>query len=176
MAWVKPVFGLVKRKMQIRKAQSVDFDAIWPIFHQVVAAGDTYSYDPETTEQEAFALWMEKPRQTFIVEENGQTSGTYYIKTNHAGGGQHVCNCGFMVAAVARGRGVASIMCEHAQSVAVELGYKAMQFNFVVASNEGAVRLWQKLGFATVGTLPGAFDHPELGYVDAHVMYKWLAS
>ena len=100
--------------------------------------------------------------------------GTYYIKTNQAGPGNHVCNCGYMVASAARGKGLATMMCEHSQQIALELGYKAMQYNFVVANNEGALRLWHKLGFTTVGVLPKAFNHPSKGLVDALVMYKWL--
>jgi len=117
---------------------------------------------------------MELPRKTFVFEEGGTILGTYYIKTNHDGPGDHVCNCGYMVSAEARGRGVATIMCEHSQEVARALGYKAMQFNFVASTNEGAVRLWHDLGFETVGRLPKAFNHPTRGYVDALVMFKWL--
>ncbi|SES27355.1 GNAT family N-acetyltransferase [Halopseudomonas bauzanensis] len=160
--------------MNIREATKDDFDSIWPIFHEVAAAGDTYAYPRDTTREQAFVLWMDYPRKTFVCEEDGQILGTYYIKTNQAGPGDHVCNCGYMVSSAARGRGLASAMCEHSQEVAVQLGYQAMQFNFVASSNEGAVRLWNKLGFATVGRLPKAFNHPSLGYVDALVMYKWL--
>ena len=160
--------------MNIREATKDDFDSIWPIFHEVAAAGDTYAYPRDTTREQAFALWMDYPRKTLVCEEGGQILGTYYIKTNQAGPGDHVCNCGYMVSSAARGRGLASAMCEHSQEVAVQLGYQAMQFNFVASSNGGAVRLWNKLGFATVGRLPKAFNHPSLGYVDALVMYKWL--
>ena len=160
--------------MDIRQASAEDFDRIWPIFHAVVSAGDTYGYRRDTGFDEARRLWIELPRKTFIAEENGEVLGTYYLKTNQSGPGDHVCNCGYMVSAAARGRGLATHMCEHSQSLAVELGYKAMQFNFVASSNEGAVRLWTKLGFDTVGRLPKAFHHPFLGYVDALVMYKWL--
>lgn len=109
-----------------------------------------------------------------MVEDDSGILGTYYIKTNQGGPGNHVCNCGYMVTIAARGKGLATMMCEHSQQVALELGYMAMQFNFVASSNEGAVRLWQKLGFSTVGVLPKAFNHPSQGYVDALVMYKWL--
>lgn len=160
--------------MIIRTATEQDFDAIWPIFHEIVAAGETYAYDPNTNREEAHKIWLHTPRQTFVAEVDGRIVGTYYLKTNQAGPGSHVCNCGYMVASQARGRGVASAMCEHSQKVAVELGYQAMQFNFVASSNEGAVRLWHQLGFATVGRLPRAFNHPTKGYVDALVMYKWL--
>ncbi len=160
--------------MIIRTATEQDFDAIWPIFHEIVAAGETYAYDPNTNREEAHKIWLHTPRQTFVAEVDGRILGTYYLKTNQAGPGSHVCNCGYMVASRARGLGVATAMCEHSQKVAVELGYQAMQFNFVASSNEGAVRLWHQLGFETVGRLPKAFNHPTKGYVDALVMYKWL--
>jgi L-amino acid N-acyltransferase YncA len=160
--------------MNIREATSDDFDRIWPIFHEIAAAAETYAYPPDITKQQAHALWMDAPRKTYVFEDDGEILGTYYIKTNQAGPGDHVCNCGYMVAAAARGRGLATAMCEHSQEVARGLGYKAMQFNFVASTNEGAVRLWHRLGFATVGQLPRAFRHPSRGYVDALVMYKWL--
>lgn len=162
--------------MKIREATREDFDRIWPIFHEIAAAGDTYGYARDTTKEQALSIWMESPRRTYVFEEDGRILGTYYIKTNQAGPGDHVCNCGYMVASAARGRGFATAMCQHSQEVARELGYKAMQFNFVASSNEGAIRLWHRLGFATVGRLPGAFHHPSRGYVDALVMYKWLDS
>jgi ribosomal protein S18 acetylase RimI-like enzyme len=105
---------------------------------------------------------------------DGKILGTYFIKTNQPGPGSHVCNCGCMVSRYARGKGLATAMCEHSQNIAKELGYKAMQFNLVIETNEDAVRLWHSLGFEIVGTIPKAFEHPKLGFVDAHVMYKWL--
>jgi len=160
--------------MNIREATKKDFDKIWPIFHEIVAAGETYAYIRDTTKEQAEKIWIETPRKTYVLEENGNILGTYYIKTNQSGPGDHVCNCGYMVSSKARGRGLATAMCDHSQKVAKELGYKAMQFNFVASSNEGAVRLWTKLGFETVGRLPKAFNHPSKGYIDALVMYKWL--
>ncbi|CAH1905332.1 N-acetyltransferase [Candidatus Nitrotoga sp. HW29] len=160
--------------MHIREATREDFDQIWPIFHEIAAAGETYAYPRDITKAEALRQWVEVPRKTFVFEDNGQVLGTYYIKTNQSGPGSHVCNCGYMVSSAARGRGLASAMCEHSQKIASELGYKAMQFNFVASNNEGAVKLWHKLGFDTVGRLPKAFRHPSKGYVDALVMYKWL--
>ena len=160
--------------MIIREAQAQDFDAIWPIFCEVVRAGDTYAYPRYTAPDQGFEIWMKNPRKTFVCEDNGRVLGTYYIKTNQAGPGAHVCNCGYMVASQARGLGVASAMCEHSQSQAKAMGYRAMQFNFVASTNAGAVRLWKRLGFEIVGRLPGAFDHPAQGFVDALVMYKWL--
>ena len=160
--------------MLIREATSADWDSIWPIFSEVVAAGDTYAYDPSTSKEQGEKIWLEMPRKTYVVESGGAVLATYYLKTNQAGPGSHVCNCGYMVSSAARGQGLATRMCEHSLQVARELGYRAMQFNFVAASNEGAVRLWSWMGFATVGRLPGAFKHPHLGYVNALVMYQTL--
>ena len=160
--------------MTIRESVKEDFDSIWPIFREIVKAGETYAYAVDTTKEQAFQIWIEAPKKTYVFEDKGRIVGTYFLKTNQAGPGSHVCNCGYMVASTARGRGLATAMCEHSQKVARALGYKAMQFNFVASSNAGAVRLWGKLGFETVGCLPKAFNHPTLGYVDAIVMYKWL--
>jgi L-amino acid N-acyltransferase YncA len=160
--------------MKLRLATEEDFEQIWPIFHEVVLAGDSYGYRPGTSKEEARSLWMRIPRQTYVAEEDGEVLGTYYLKSNQEGPGAHVCNCGYMVAGKARGRGLATLLCEHSQARALELGYQAMQFNFVAASNTAAVRVWTKLGFETVGRLPRAFRHPEQGLVDALVMYKWL--
>ncbi|MEN8171945.1 MAG: N-acetyltransferase [Chloroflexota bacterium] len=160
--------------MEIREAIDSDFEEIWPIFDEITSAGETYAYAQDTTKEEAKKLWMHLPRKTFVIEENRKILGTYYIKTNQAGPGSHVCNCGYMVSSRERGKGLATAMCKHSQKTALELGYHAMQFNFVASSNEGAIRLWHKLGFETVGRLPKAFNHPSKGYIDALVMYKLL--
>jgi ribosomal protein S18 acetylase RimI-like enzyme len=117
---------------------------------------------------------MRLPRKTYVVENNNLILGTYYMKTNQGGPGSHVCNCGYMVSSKARGKGLATAMCEHSKKAAKESGYKVTQFNFVAASNEGATRLWRKLGLETVGRLPKAFNHPVQGCIDALVMYQWL--
>ena len=160
--------------MRIREATEADFIKIWPIFRGIASAGETYAYPRDISMEEAENLWMNVPRKTFVIEDDGNVLGTYYIKTNQAGPGSHVCNCGYMVSPKAGGRGLATAMCEHSQQVATDLGYKAMQFNIVATTNKGAVRLWTKLGFETVGRLPKAFNHPSKGLVDALVMYKWL--
>jgi len=159
----------------IREAKNKDWDAIWPIFNDIVARGDTYAYEINTSKQQAKELWLEAPNKTYLYEQDNEILGTYYIKTNQLGPGKHVCNCGYMVANKARGRGLATQMCEHSQKAALDLGYIAMQFNFVAVTNVGALRLWEKLGFDIVGRLPKAFNHPTQGYVDACIMYKWLA-
>ncbi|MEQ3639038.1 MAG: GNAT family N-acetyltransferase [Alteromonas sp.] len=160
--------------MKIKEASIQDFDLIWPIFHEVAKAGETYAFRTDTSKEEALNIWVKTPRKTYIALDDGEVIGTYYLKTNHAGPGDHVCNCGYMVAASASGKGVATAMCKHSQTMAKELGYKAMQFNFVASTNEGAIRLWHKLGYDTVGKLPNAFNHPAKGFVDALVMFKWL--
>lgn len=160
--------------MQIREATANDFEEIWPIFQEIVSAGDTYAYPQNTSKEQAQRLWMVLPRKTFVAEGAGQILGSYYIKTNQTGPGSHVCNCGYMVSSKARNKGIATSMCEHSQKIAIGLGYKSMQFNFVATSNDGAVRLWDKLGFDTIGRLPKAFNHPTLGFIDDLVMYKWL--
>lgn len=161
--------------MNIREATKQDWQVIWVIFHDIVGVGETYAYERDISKEEAEKIWLEIPRKTYVFEDKGEIISTYYLKTNQAGPGSHVCNCGYMVSLHARGKGLASLMCEHSQKMAVALGYKAMQFNFVASSNEGAVRLWGKLGFETVGLLPKAFNHPSKGYVDALVMFKWLS-
>jgi ribosomal protein S18 acetylase RimI-like enzyme len=159
----------------IREATAADWPAAWAILEPVFRAGETYVVSPDITEDQARSYWMEIPLATFVaLDDDGTFLGTYYIKPNQAGGGAHVCNCGFAVSERARGHGVASRMCEHAQSEAVKRGFSAMQFNFVVSTNETAVRLWKRCGFEVVGTLPDAFLHPRLGYVDAFVMFNRL--
>ena len=160
--------------MQIRHARQDDRPAIWRILEPTLRAGETYTLPRDMSEAEALAYWIGADRETFVAEEEGRVLGTYNLRANQPGGGAHVANCGYMTAADANGRGVARAMCEHSLHHARERGFRAMQFNFVVSSNERAVKLWQGLGFETVGRLPGAFLHPQLGYVDALVMFRSL--
>ncbi len=161
--------------LRIRAAQPGDGPAIWALLRPVFRAGTTYAIDIRISETAALAYWLDAPRATFVAENETGIVGTYYIRTNQAGGGAHVCNCGYITAQAARGQGVAEAMCRHSQDQARALGYAAMQFNFVLATNTGALRLWHRLGFDTVGHLPRAFNHPQDGLVDAYVLYKWLA-
>lgn len=159
----------------IRAATSADWPAIWSILQPVFRAGETYAVDPDIDASSAQSYWLEQPNACLVaVSVWGEIVGTYYLKTNQPGPGNHVCNCGYVVSAEARGQGVASALCRHSLDLARSLGYRAMQYNFVAATNVGAVRLWQSLGFDIVGTLPGAFHHPTRGDVDAHVMYQVL--
>ena len=162
--------------MLVRRAEAADAPAIAQIIVPTIRDGSTYALDPDMTDAEALAYWMGPDRETFVAVEDGVVVGTYFIRPNQAGGGRHVANCGYMTASAAAGRGVARLMCEHSLQHARESGFKAMQFNFVVSTNLRALRLWQSLGFEIVGRLPGAFDHPREGLVDALVMYRTLCS
>lgn len=159
----------------IRPFEDRDWPATWMVLEPVFRSGQTYAFSPDITGAEAREVWVDGPAATFVaLEESGRVLGTYYIKPNQPSLGAHVCNCGYVVAAGARGQGIASAVCEHSQREALARGYRAMQYNLVVSTNEAAIRLWKKHGFKVVGTLPLAFRHPRLGFVDALVMYKLL--
>lgn len=161
--------------ISIEAFRDADWPEIWAILEPVFREGETYAYAPDISEAEARRVWVEAPQSTYVArDETGAVLGTYYLKANQPGLGAHVCNCGYATGTAARGRGVASAMCEHSQVVAREAGFLHMQYNLVAASNEGAVRLWRKHGFEIVGALPGAFRHARQGFVDAYVMYKTL--
>jgi ribosomal protein S18 acetylase RimI-like enzyme len=159
----------------IRRFQESDWPVIWPILRDTFEGGDTYVFAPESTEAEIHKAWVEMPAATYVAcGADGRILGTYYLRPNQPGLGSHVSNCGYVVSPDAQRQGIASLMCEHSQLEAVSMGFRAMQFNLVVSTNDRAVRLWQKLGFSTVGTLPRAFCHQKFGYVDALVMFKEL--
>lgn len=160
--------------MLIRKAEIADAQAIAAIILPTIRDGATYSLDPDLSEADALAYWMGADKETFVAEDEGDVVGTYYMRPNQAGGGRHVCNCGYMTNPAAAGRGIATRMCEHSLGHARDRQYRAMQFNFVVSTNEGAIRLWQRMGFEIVGRLPDAFRHPSKGFVDALVMFQTL--
>ena len=160
--------------LAIRPATPADDDAIWAILEPTFRAGETYPIPRDVSRVDALAYWRTSGHAVFVAEDAGQIVGTYYLRANNKGGGAHVANCGYIVAPTAMGRGVARAMCEHSLECARQRGFTAMQFNFVIASNERAVRLWQSCGFKITGTLPGAFKHPTRGFVDAYVMYRTL--
>jgi L-amino acid N-acyltransferase YncA len=160
--------------LEIRSATSEDRDAIWNIFHTIVAAGDTYAFDPKMSHDEALAYWFRADTHTYVAERDGCVVGTYILKTNQPGLGSHVANAALMVASDAQGSGVGRRMAEHCLEEARRFGFRAMQFNFVVSTNKRAICLWKQLGFNIVGTLPGAFRHPKRGYVDVYVMFRSL--
>jgi RimJ/RimL family protein N-acetyltransferase len=160
--------------MIIRPADSADANAIWAILEPTIRAGETYTLPRNMEREQALAYWFAPEHTVFVAELDGEVLGSYYLRVNQKGGGAHVCNCGYMTAAWASGRGAATAMCEHSLEYARSQGFLAMQFNFVVSSNQAAIRLWQKFGFAIVGRLPKAFLHPRLGFVDALVLYRTL--
>lgn len=161
--------------IKIRPFEKSDWIEVWAIIEPVFRDGSTYAFSPEITEEEAKKVWIEDPKATYVCEiENNRIIGTYYIKPNQPALGAHVCNCGYIVDKNDRGQGAASTMCKHSQIEAVRLGFKAMQYNLVVSSNEGAIRLWKKHNFKVIGILPKAFNHKGFGFVDAIIMYKQL--
>jgi ribosomal protein S18 acetylase RimI-like enzyme len=158
----------------VRPAADSNKNAIWAIMEPILRAGETYCLPRHTDKESALTYWLSPEREVFVAENQGEIVGTYCLQANQKGGGAHVANCGYMTAASATGRGVARTMCTHSLDRARERGFRAMQYNFVISTNERAVRLWQSFGFEIVGRLPGAFQHPTHGYVDAFIMYRTL--
>ena len=161
--------------MGIFPATDSDRDAIWAILEPMIRCGETYTLPRDLSKQQALDYWFDEEKEIFVCKANGEVLGTYFLKANQQGGGGHVANCGYVTAASAQGRGIARRMCLHSLERARERGFRAMQFNFVVSTNERAVKLWSDLGFEIVGRLPLAFEHPVFGFVDALVMFRPIA-
>src|SRR5216684_3475814 len=160
--------------MLIRPAASGDANVIWAIMEPIIRADETYSLPRDMDKQSALAYWLSAEREVFVADDDGEIVGTYCLQANQKGGGARVANCGYMTAISTTGRGVARTMCAHSLERARARGFRAMQSNFVISTNERAVRLWQSFDFEIVGRLPKAFLHPVLGYVDAYIMYRNL--
>jgi ribosomal protein S18 acetylase RimI-like enzyme len=160
--------------LTIRPARIEDRDTVWRILEPVLRAGETYTLPTDISREAALAYWYAQPHEVFVAEADEGVVGTYFIRANQGGGGSHVANCGYMTATAAQRRGVARAMLEHSLAHAKQRGFRAMQFNFVVSANERAAATWRAYGFEVVGRLPGAFRHPQLGFVDALVMYRQL--
>lgn len=160
--------------LTIAPATAADWPAIWDMLRPVFRAGDTYAIAPDISETEARAYWLAPARQSFVATDEGRALGTYYLTANFSGNADHVCNCGYVTAPAAQGKGVARRMLAHSLDAARAAGYRAMQYNCVVSTNARAVDLWTSHGFEIVGTLPEAFRHPAQGFVDAYVMWKTL--
>ena len=161
--------------MLIRAAVPADAPAIWQIIAPAIRAGETLALDRDMSASAGLAYWLAPEKSVFVVQaDDGTLLGSYYLCANHRGGGRHVANAGYITAAHATGRGVARAMCAHSLIEARARGYRAMQFNIVISTNTRAVALWQAMGFAVVGRLPKAFEHPTLGFVDALVMFRTL--
>jgi ribosomal protein S18 acetylase RimI-like enzyme len=175
----KSGFGTAKSK--IRPATEADHEPIWKIFREVIRPGDTYAIDPRISRAAALAYWFAPGTHTYVTElerlnrsSSDRIFSTYILRANQGGGGAHVANAAFMVAPEVQGQGIGRAMAEHCLAQARHLGFRAMQFNFVVSTNESALHLWHRLGFKIVGTSPGAFRHPIKGDVDVYVMYRAL--
>jgi L-amino acid N-acyltransferase YncA len=160
--------------MEIRSASNTDFEAMWPIFKAVVEAGETYVFSAQTSRDDAYAYWFGTGILTYVAEEEGRVLGMYKLIANQRDRGAHVANASFMIDPSSEGKGIGKALGLHSLKEARKAGYLAMQFNLVVATNEAAIRLWQKLGFSIVGILPRAFRHDTRGYIDAYVMHRFL--
>jgi L-amino acid N-acyltransferase YncA len=167
------------QETSIRRARQEDRDPVWDIFRAVIAAGETYSFEADTPQSVCDQYWFGPGVDAFVAVDGtrtgaGRVLGMYRIVPNQPGRGFHVANASYMVDGAAQGRGIGALMGRHSLAEARRLGYLAMQFNYVVSTNEAAVALWRKLGFSIVGTLPKAYRHQRLGLVDALVMYRLL--
>lgn len=160
--------------VSILAAQEKDFDEIWRIFYQVIIGGETYVNDESTTKTDARSKWLNESAKSFIAKIDDKIVGAYLIRPNQVGRGSHIANASYIVDEETRGNGVGKALALHSITTAKELGYKAMQFNFVVSSNEPAVKLWQSVGFKIIGTIPQGFKHKVLGFVDAYIMFREL--
>ncbi|HVQ56349.1 MAG TPA: GNAT family N-acetyltransferase [Pyrinomonadaceae bacterium] len=160
--------------MEIRKAISSDKPPVWRIIEAVIATGDTYVFDPGTPEDEMIAYWFSPEKHIYVADEDGEILGTYWLKANQPGLGSHVGNGAYMVSPNAKGKGIGRMMAEHSIGEARRLGFTAMQFNFVVKSNDVAVKLWQSVGFEIIGEIPEAFNHKQNGLTNAYIMYRKL--
>lgn len=160
--------------LAMRKATSKDAEAIWKILKEVISRGDSFVFDPDSPKEKMMAYWMESEKHTYVAVLDNSIVGSFFIKTNQPGLGSHIANAGYMTSPLASGKGIGKAMGQFSLEEARRLGYKAMQFNIVVKSNERAVRLWQSLGFKIIGEIPEAFNHKKLGMTNAYVMYQKL--
>lgn len=160
--------------ISFREATSQDIDALWAIFEPIVAAGEIYPYDPQSSKADMVDIWLSPEKRTYVALEGETVVGTYYLRDNQPCLAAHIVNAGYMMHPDHQGKGIGKKMCEHSQVEAKKLGYKGMQFNLVVSTNQGAIALWQKCGFDIVATIPKGFQHQKLGLVDTHIMYKEL--
>lgn len=160
--------------MTIRLATKSDHEAVWHIISNVITTGDTYVFAPDSSKEKMLIYWFALDKRTYVAEENGEILGTFYLKENQMDLGSHIVNAGYMVSENARGKGLGTIMAEFSMEEARRLGFRGMQYNLVVKSNEKAVNLWLKLGFKIIGEIPEAYKHSALGYVNAYIMYQKL--
>lgn len=164
----------MQNAIYIRRANVDDHEKIAQILSPVFDAGETYAFPPGSSQDEIIAYWFSVGKKVYVAMSGGETVGTYFIQSNQPGLGSHVANAGYVVSKGCSGRGIGKIMAEHSLEEARQLGYKAMQFNLVVKSNEGAIALWKKMGFQVIGEIPGGFNHRQLGLINAYIMFRSL--
>jgi len=165
--------------IQVRSTQEADREAIWHIFQAVIQSGDTYVYSAGTPREDLAKLWLAPKMHVYVAEDketpaNNGILGTYILKPNHPDRGAHIANASYMVLPAAQGMGVGTAMAYHSLEEARRLRFRAVQFNLVVSTNHAAIHLWKKTGFRIIGTIPKAFNHQQLGYVDAYIMFQEL--
>ncbi|WP_420320369.1 GNAT family N-acetyltransferase [Flagellimonas sp.] len=158
----------------IRKATAQDYDAVWEIFHAVIRTEDTYVFPSNTPKSDLEKLWFAPNMHTYVYEERDEIMGTFFIRPNSIGSGNHIANAGYMIHPDAQGKGIGKLLGKYSLQLAKELGFTAMQYNMVVSTNQNAIKLWKKLGFKIIGTTPKGFKHKKLGLVDTYIMYKSL--
>ncbi len=160
--------------LEIRKATEADKNEVWQIIQAVIATGDTYVFAPDSSKSKMLEYWFGEDKETYVAVADNQILGSFCLKANQPDLGSHIANAGYMVSPKAKGQGVGRTMAEFSLDEAKRLGFKAMQFNFVVKSNEIAVKLWLSTGFEIIGEIPEAFQHKDLGLVNALIMYRKL--
>ncbi len=160
--------------MTIRLSTPSDHEAVWQIISNVIATGDTYVFAPDSSKEKMLNYWFSSDKRTYVAEENNEILGTFYLKENQMDLGSHIVNAGYMVSENARGKGLGKAMAEFSLEEARSLGFRGMQFNLVVKTNEKAVKLWLKMGFEIIGEIPDAYKHSQFGYVNAYIMYQKL--
>ena len=160
--------------LEIRKAVESDKDAVWEIIQAVISTGDTYVFAPDSPKEKMLEYWFGEEKETYVAVSDDKILGSFFLKANQPDLGAHICNAGYLVSSEAKGKGVGRKMAEFSLPEAKRLGYRAMQFNFVVKSNEIAVKLWLSLGFEVIGEIPEAFQHQQNGLTNALIMYRKL--
>ena len=160
--------------IEIRKAKDADRPAAWKIIKEVIAGGDTFVFAPETSETEMLDWWFSPEKFNYVAVIDDEVVGAFWLKANQPGLGSHVGNAAYIVSSAAMGKGVGRRMAEYSLDEARRLGFESMQFNFVVKSNEVAVKLWKSVGFEVIGEIPDAFRHRTKGMTNAYIMYRKL--
>ena len=164
----------MKGKIFIRSAHEADKDAVWEIIRMVIKKGDTYAFAPDSSRKSMIDYWFGQQKHTYVADWNGEVAGTYVLQANQPGLGSHIANGAYRVSLQHHGLGIGTAIGQHSLEEARRLGFKAMQFNMVIKSNQAAVHLWKKLGFCIIGEIPNAFQHKELGLINAYIMYRAL--